>query len=83
MTGPVVYRDWRGEEWLENGGRRCRHLPTNCVFDLWFNDNGDVHAVLRQGSAPTELFELAKGYYKAFGTANSDLQPPGFMTGEP
>ena len=36
----VVYDDWRGEDWLPNGGRRCRHLPTKAVFDLWFQ-NGE------------------------------------------
>ena len=75
----VVYDDWLGEDWLPNGGRRCRHLPTNCVFDLW-SQNGEVQAVLRQGSASSELFELAKGYYRVFGRINPDLQPNGRMT---
>ena len=77
----VVYDDWRGEDWLPNGGRRCRHLPTKAVFDLWFQ-NGEVQAVLRQGSASSELFALAKGYFRVFGCINPDLQPNGRMTEE-
>jgi hypothetical protein len=41
-----------------------------------------VQAVLRQGSASSELFELAKGYFRVFGCINPDLQPNGRMTEE-
>ena len=76
MKRGVVYEDWRGEEWLPGGGRRCRHLPTGCVFDVRFAANGE-EAELREGSATPQLFELAKGYYRVFGCINPEHQPPG------
>ena len=78
----VVYDDWLGEDWLPNGGRRCRHVPTRAVFDLWFDPNGEVQAVLREGTASTALFEQAKGYYRVFRAINPAHQPQGRMTEE-
>jgi hypothetical protein len=73
----VVYDDWRGEEWLPRGGRRCRHLPTGCVFDVRPVALGEYAAELREGSATPELIELAKGYFRVFGCINPAHQPPG------
>ena len=74
---PVVYDHWKGEEWLPNGGRRCRHIPSGCLFDCWIGIDHEERAELREGRATPELFELAKGYYRVFGAVDPANQPPG------
>ena len=54
--------DWHVEGKLPNGGLRVRHLPTKCVFEIWQTDK-EVRALLRQGTAGTELFEEAKAWF--------------------
>jgi hypothetical protein len=54
--------DWRAESKLPNGGLRVRHFPTRAVFEVWM-DGDVVQAVLRQGAAPSELFEEAKAWF--------------------
>ncbi len=75
----VVYDDWKGEEWLPNGGRRCRHEPTGCVFDCWIDTHSEERVVLLKGAATTELFELAKGYYRVFGHQNRHPEERGLF----
>jgi hypothetical protein len=64
--------DWRAEKKLSNGRRRCRHIPTRCMFDIWI-DEGQVRAVLRHGAAPSALFEEAKEWFRRFGKDQPDL----------
>jgi hypothetical protein len=42
------------------------------VFDIWL-DEGQVCAVLRQGAAPSALFEEAKEWFRRFGKDQPDL----------
>jgi hypothetical protein len=64
--------EWCVEKNLTHGRRRCRHIPTKCVFDLWIAD-GEVRAVLRQGAASSELFSEAKEWFWRFGKEQKEL----------
>ena len=64
--------DWQAEGKLPNDGLRVRHLPTRAVFDLWAQ-KGEIHAVLRQGMAATDLFNEAKKWFKRFGKDQPEL----------
>jgi hypothetical protein len=71
----VVYADWRGEDWLPGGGRRCRDLPSDCVFDVTWQHGMKPHAELREGSCEPELRRVAEAFFLFFGSV--DQQPRG------
>jgi hypothetical protein len=73
----VIYDDWRSEGWLpDGGGRHCRHLPTNCVFECSWRGM-EPHAELREGSCEPKLHRIAEKYFLLFGCINPYHQPPG------
>ena len=64
--------EWRSEDKLSNGGLRIRHIPSRCIFEVWMRD-GEVRGVLRQGAAPTGLFNEAKEWFESFGLRQRTL----------
>jgi hypothetical protein len=72
----VVYADWRGEDWLPGGGRRCRHLPSDCVFDVTWQHGMKPHAELREGSCEPELRRVAEAFFSVFRQRRSAATRP-------
>ena len=72
----VVFSEWRAEDWLPGGGRRCRHLPSDCVFDVTWQHGTKPHAELREGSCEPKLRQIAKKFFLLFGSIDPDHRHP-------